>query len=207
MSFMARVVACFPLTHILFVISMTLSFIWNPSLISAIAVLFAIYGFPLLSFHLHNVFFPLKEGLTDFGVKSYNPWWGAYQIQIIFFSFPALEAVLILIPGLFSQWLRLWGSRVGRNVYFAPRFEVLDRSLLQVGDNVVFGANVAMSQHAITPRKKSLYLYVRKIEIGDGAFIGAESRIGPGVKIDAGVRLGYRTYVAAGKKLRLEKSS
>ena len=61
-----------------------------------------------------------------------------HQLQVLYSAFPALR----LVPGLYSAWLRLWGSRVGRAVYWTPQVKITDRGLLKVGDGVVFGHRV-----------------------------------------------------------------
>lgn len=47
-----------------------------------------------------------------------------------------LLIVYLLIPGIFSCWLRLWGAKVGRDVYWTTRLEIADRSLLEIGDRI-----------------------------------------------------------------------
>ena len=63
---------------------------------------------------------PLHQRLSRLSDRTYAPWWGMHQIQVLYIAIPQLEAVLRLVPGLYSQWLRLWGSKVGRRVYWTP---------------------------------------------------------------------------------------
>lgn len=165
------------------------------------------YVFPLLAFHLHQRLWPLTLGPSHLLKAAYSPWWGTHQIQLIFIAFPFLEEILRLIPGLFSFWLRLWGAKVGRNVYFAPHFRIADRSLIEIGDDVVFGYQVSVSSHIVKKSRHDLLLFVRPIRIGAGAFIGVGVVIGPGVtieantSIDGGMHL-YPNKVYAGKNRR-----
>ena len=147
----------------------------------------AIYVFPVVAFRLHNLLFPIKTGMSDLGKRGYSSWWGGHQIQLLFIAVPRLESVMTLVPGLFSLWLRAWGSRVGRGVYWTPQIEILDRSLIDVGRGVVFGHKVIASSHVVTRTKSgTLLLMVERISIGDDAFIGAGTRIGPGVTVNKG---------------------
>ncbi|AFY58317.1 hypothetical protein Riv7116_5956 [Rivularia sp. PCC 7116] len=164
----------------------SISFLWicqSPSFYSITALLFTLYGFPLLIHKIHNYFYPLEEGISYLKGKQYSPWWGSHQIQSIYISFTVLESGLRLIPGAFSFWLRLWGAKVGKNVYWTPKLEIADRSLIEIGDRVVFGQSCAVISHAIKPKKQDLMLYVKKIKIGNDVFIGAGSYLTPGVII------------------------
>jgi hypothetical protein len=180
MTLAGRLVAIFPLLHALLIGVSAVLFIQSHDLAWLGAFVFAIYFFPVLIFRIHNLFFPLNEGTYDLGEKRYNIWWTSYQLQFLFISFPLLETIWHLIPGGFSFWLRLWGSKVGKNVFWTPRVEIIDRGLLDVGDNVVVGHVAAFCSHAITPKKGKLLLIVKKVNLGAGSFIGAASQFGPG---------------------------
>ncbi len=155
----------------------------------AVAGVLVLYGLPLLSYRLLVVFSPIREGVFDLAERKFNPWWASHQIQSIFIAVPQLEAVLKLIPGVFSLWLRAWGSTVGRGVYWTPRAEFVDRGLLEIGDRVVFGHKVECFSHVIRPKGERVVLYVRRISIGSGVFLGAGTRIGPGVRVEDGTNV------------------
>ncbi|PSB05161.1 acyl transferase [Merismopedia glauca] len=179
------------------------SFVWlciEPSIFSAVALLAVFYVLPLLVYWLHHLFYPLKEGISYLEGKNYAPWWGTHQIQLIYIAFPALETILRLIPGLFSLWLRLWGAKVGQGVYWTSRLEIGDRSLLEIGDRVVFGHGIGIYSHAVKPKKDNLMLYAKRVKIGDGAFISAGCRLGPGVEIPAGAYVPVTTDLYPNQK-------
>jgi len=167
-----------------------------------LAVLAVLYLVPVACFRLHDLAWPLLEGRTRLDAPGYVPWWGAHQMQVMYTAFPALEAALRLVPGAYSAWLRLWGSRVGRGVHWTPRVEITDRSLLEVGDGVLFGHRAACYAHVVHRRAGGLVLYVRRIRIGDTVQVGAGSRLGPGAAIDAGVVLPILTDVGVGRRVR-----
>lgn len=166
-----------------------------PSLVPVAALLAVLYLVPMLAFRLHQLVLPLRPGGSRLDGQSYVPWWGSHQIQLVYIAVPQLEALLRMVPGLYSLWLRGWGSKVGRRVHWTPLVEVTDRSLLAVGDGVVFGHRAVLFGHVIRHGKQGLILYVRPVTIGDGVFIGAGSAIGPGAVIRSGARLDAETRV------------
>ena len=96
-----------------------------------------------------------------------------------------LEETLRLIPGLYSLWLRGWGSRIGKLTYWAPRTVILDRGFLDLGDHVILGAGVRLNPHVIE-RDPEPTLRLAPIKIGDGAMIGGYSLLTAGTEIAAG---------------------
>lgn len=169
--------------------------LWEHSLWGLGLCLFFLYGFPVLCYKLHSQIYPLKPGISYLQGSNYSPWWGSHQLQIIYIAFPALETWLRLVPGLFSLWLRLWGAHIGKHVYWTPSLEIADRSLLTIGDRVVFGQRVGVSSHIVKPRRDNLMLYVKPIAIGDDSFIGAGSYLGPGATIMPGSCLAARSEI------------
>lgn len=167
---------------------------------------FAVYGFPLCAFRLHKLLFPVREGFSQIDGKQYSPWWGGHQIQALYIAFPQLEAVLRLIPGAFSLWLRMWGSKVGAAVYWTPRVDIVDRNLLDIGDRVIFGDKVECFGHVIKPKHGRLMLYVKRVHVGHHAFIGAGSRIGPGVRITDGASVPVLSVLLPNQNVRKEEA-
>jgi acetyltransferase-like isoleucine patch superfamily enzyme len=187
MTWKSRLLSVFPLVHVLLILGSIAGVFLRPGVLSCFAIPASVYVFPVVAFRLHNLLFPLKTGTRDLGKREYSSWWGGHQIQLLFLAVPPLEAVLTLVPGLFSLWLRAWGSKVGRHVYWTPQVQILDRSLLEVGSGVHFGHKVITSSHVVTRTKSGrLLLMVDRITIGDNAFIGAGTRIGPGVTVGEG---------------------
>ena len=185
MTWRSRFMSIFPLVHVILILGTLAGVVVHPGVLTAFSIPVAIYVFPVVAFRLHNLLFPLKTGMSDLGKRGYSSWWGGNQIQLLFLAVPRLESVLTLVPGLFSLWIRTWGSKVGRRVYWTPQIEILDRSLLDIGSGVVFGHKVIASSHVVTRTKSGrLLLMVERIRIGDNAFIGAGTRIGPGVIVD-----------------------
>jgi hypothetical protein len=198
----ARALACFPAAWLALALAAGLWLAADPGPGRAAALVAVLYGVPVACFRAHQALWPIAEGRSRLDTPEYSPWWGAHQLQVMYSAFPALEAALRLVPGLYSAWLRLWGSRIGRRVYWTPRVDISDRSLLEVGDDVVFGHRVACYAHVVMRRGERVVLYVRRIRIGSRVLLGFACRLGPGARIDDGVALASRTDVFVGKRIR-----
>ncbi|MEH2255467.1 DapH/DapD/GlmU-related protein [Nostoc sp.] len=186
MTVISTILLFFP-TLVLMIIGTAIVYLaYSPNIFSILVVFLSIYGLPVLVYRLHEWVYPVREGISYLQSKEYSPWWGSHQIQVIYITISALEGVLRLIPGVFSCWLRLWGAKVGRDVYWTPSLEIADRSLLEIGDRVVIGHRVGIYSHIIKPRKQNLMLYVKKVKIGSNVFVGAGSNLAPGVVIGDG---------------------
>ncbi len=115
-----------PLLHLLSVVgALFLPGSWMLRVLAAVA---ALYVAPALMARIVLKAASITEGKITLGSKSFFAWWAVLQLQNLFNRLPALDELLRLVPGLYSQWLRLWGARVGRLTYWAPGTLVLDRS-------------------------------------------------------------------------------
>ncbi|HXH31465.1 MAG TPA: DapH/DapD/GlmU-related protein [Bacteriovoracaceae bacterium] len=150
-------------------------------------IIFFPYVFPLLVYRTLLAFFPYKEGGQYLGV-GYNMWNGAYKIQNFFYAFPYLERVLVLF-GFYSAWLRLWGSKIGKNVFWTSHTLIGDRQGMIVGDNALFGHGCSFISHVVHIRDGKVFLYYKPIKIGRNVFVGAGSRMGPGTTIKDNTRV------------------
>ena len=161
----AGTLACFFLPHA-----------WPWKIAAALAFL---YLLPLIPARI------LRESLRKsppeivIGSRDFLKWWACFQCQVLFLRFPALEELIRLVPGCYSLWLRLWGSRIGKLTYWAPRTCVLDRGFLDIGDNVVFGAGVKLNPHVLEKGK----LLLAPVKIGERALIGGYSLLTAGTEI------------------------
>ncbi|MBN4004348.1 DapH/DapD/GlmU-related protein [Nostoc sp. LPT] len=202
MTVISNIILFFP-TFILLLTGAAIVYLaYSPNIFSILAVFLCIYGLPVLVYRLHEWVYPVREGISYLQGKEYSPWWGSHQIQVIYIAIPVLEAVLRLIPGVFSCWLRLWGAKVGRDVYWTPGLEIADRGLLEIGDRVVIGHRVGIYSHIIKPRKQNLMLYVKKVKIGSNVFVGAGSHLAPGVVIGDGSYLPAATNLYPNQKVQ-----
>ena len=117
-------------------------------------------------------------------------WWFSAQTQILFLRFPAFEELLRLVPMCYSFWLRLWGSRIGKNVYWSPGVHIMDRPFLVIGDYAVIGYGAGFSSHYTEPNEqKAADLFFGLVEIGDRATVGGAAGMGAGSRLTAEERL------------------
>lgn len=185
MTFAGSLISAFPFAMIVLSILSLAAFAAWPGVWTLLQLLFVVYLVPPIAFRIHDMAAPLQEGVTRLDEPKYSPWWGAHQIQVFYDALPFLESLLRIIPGWYSMWLRLWGSRVGYGVHWTPRVEIPDRALMDIGNRVVFGHKVECYAHLIRMKGADMKLLVRKISIGNNVFIGAGTRMGPGAKIPA----------------------
>jgi hypothetical protein len=175
----------FPLAHLSALVAIAFSNF--PVWARVSAVLGVLFILPPLLRRLVHALAPLPAGKISIESGGFLSWWATAQFQIIFNRLPMIEELLRMIPGVYSSWLRLWGSRIGRLTYWAPGMVVLDREYLDLGDDVVFGAGVRLNGHVILRnRQGNLELAVAPIKIGSGAAIGGYSLLTAGTEIAPG---------------------
>ena len=195
MTLAGRMISFFPALILSLAGATILWFSFRPSPLQPLILLVILYLLPPLSCRLHQLIFPIKKSLSNLSEAKYSPWWGVHQIQLLYFAIPQLEAILRIIPGAYSAWLRLWGSRIGKQVYWTPNIEITDRHLLDIGDRVLLGHRCKFLGHVIKPKGETMILFTRTIKIGNDVFVGAGSRIGPGAVIPDGSYLPVLTDV------------
>ena len=148
-----------------------------------------LYLFPAVAGRLILLAAKIPEGQIRIGSRSFFAWWSVFQFQVLFCRIPTLEEVVRLIPGLYSQWLRLWGSRIGRFTYWSPGTLITDRSFLSIGDDVVFGAGVRLNAHVMAPDKTGrMQLILARVTVGDRAMVGGYCLLTSGTEIAADER-------------------
>jgi len=117
-------------------------------------------------------------------------WWATSQLNVLFIRFPVFEELLKLFPGIYSNWLRIWGARIGRLVYWGPRMQIMDRSFLEVGDDAMIGYGVSLTAHFVSRTKAGdLELILASPQIGARAILGGLSGLAPGAGVAEGEML------------------
>jgi acetyltransferase-like isoleucine patch superfamily enzyme len=149
-----------------------------------LAGLLLLYLIPPLAARILLWLVPIREGRIPIGRRDFFVWWALLNLQVIFCRFPALEEGLRLVPGLYGTWLRLWGARIGRLIYWAAGLRILDRSFLRIGDGVIFGAGVRLNPHVLAQNeKKEMELILATVVLGDRALVGGYSLLTAGTEI------------------------
>jgi len=154
-----------------------------------------IYLLPPFLCRLTSLFF--KHNKTHFNDDDgfYFYWWFTVQLQVVFLRFPFLEELLRMVPTLYSNWLRLWGAKVGKNIYWSARVSILDRPFLEIGDLVVFGYGVNISSHSVKTINNKSELILSNIIIGSKAMLGGVSMMTTGARLGKGEFLPGKNYL------------
>jgi hypothetical protein len=174
----------FPLAHLSALVAIVFANLPVWTRIAAVLALLLILP-PLLARLVHALV-PLPPGKISIESGGFLSWWATAEFQVIFNRLPMIEELLRMIPGLYSVWLRLWGSRIGRLTFWAPGMVVLDREYLDLGDDVVFGAGVRLNGHVIMRNRQGrLELAIGPIKIGSRAAVGGYSLLTAGAEIAA----------------------
>lgn len=189
MTLGGKLISFFPLFYLLAIGGYLFKMFTHFESIDPFVFLFLVYLMPLLFHRIHFYFFPFTDGHWDLSEKKYNPWWASHMFQFPFIACPWIESLIHFVPGLYSVWLRMWGSKIGKGVYWTPRIEIVDRGLIEVGDRAVFGHISAMCSHMVAEIEGKPCLVIKKIIIGEKVFVGADSQLGPGVIVPPKTKL------------------
>ncbi len=176
---------CLPLLHGL-TVGLVVGIAWAPMgwrIASGLAVL---YLAPALLARITLLVSPICEGQIRVGSRAFFTWWMLANLQMLFCRLPMLEEIIRMVPGLYSLWLRLWGARIGRLTYWGAGLQILDRSFLRIGDDVVFGAAVRLNPHVLSRNAQGeMELTLASIVVGDRTMVGGYSLLTAGTEIAA----------------------
>ena len=158
-----------------------------------------------------NLLLSMKTDLSCYDNSWYSPGGGSLKRIVWYFANALfLKSALIPVPSIKVRILRLFGAKIGKGVMIKPGVNVKYPWLLEIGnytwigenvwiDNlarVKIGSNVCISQGAMllcgnhNYKKPTFDLIVGKITLEDGAWIGAESVVCPGVTAHSHAVLG-----------------
>ncbi len=160
---------------------------WERVWIRCLSGIGCLYLLPPVVARIFGIIMPIKRSRIAVGSREYFTWWALANMQMIFCRLPFLEELLRLIPGVYSNWLRLWGAKIGCLTYWAAGTKILDRQCLEVGNNVVFGAGVRINAHVLVKNDAGqLELLLAPIKIGDNVIVGGYSLLTTGTEIANG---------------------
>ncbi len=174
-----------PLLHVL-TVAAAVGIAWGPLSWRLGGGVILLYIMPALAARIVLALAPITEGRIQVGTGVFFAWWALANLQMLFSRLPMLEELLRLVPGLYSLWLRLWGAQIGRLTYWGAGLRILDRSFLQIGDNVVFGAAVRLNPHVLARNERGeIELILATIAIGDRSVVGGYSLLTAGSELAA----------------------
>ncbi len=176
---------CLPLLHAITTLGIGF-YPWGGIWWRVLAALGVLFIAPALAARIIVQGFPLRSTAINPGSIDFFKWWAMLNLQVLFCRLTILEETMRLVPALYSAWLRLWGSKIGRLVYWAPGTLILDRSFLSIGDDVIFGAGVRLSPHVMMRNKQGkMKLLLAPVKIGSRAVVGAYSLLTAGTELPA----------------------
>ncbi|MFC4082206.1 Pls/PosA family non-ribosomal peptide synthetase [Amycolatopsis samaneae] len=129
---------------------------------------------------------PLTAGIRP---GRYRLWGRAYlriwaaQLVLSISPLTTLSGSPLLAP-----YLRLLGARVGRRTTIATHLLGLP-GLVRVGDDATVGYGVVLNPWRVADG----WVFVDRVEIGPGAFVGNNSVLEPGARLGAGAALGEQS--------------
>lgn len=153
-------------------------------------LLLNLYIVPPLSYRFAAIFFPIKNGLSYLGDKyTVSGWAVAQRFQVLYHNLEFLERILKMIPEFYSAWLRLWGSTVGKGIYWTPHTRIADRTHLVIGDGVLIGNASYLSPHVVKKKDNRYLLFLRPIILKNNSLVGTHCTLGPGSILEEGQSL------------------
>jgi len=138
----------------------------------------------------------LREGEFDSASPEIFKW---LFINAFFLAVKVAFMDFILLTPYCALFYRFLGAKMGRNVAINSK-NVMDISLLEIGDNAMIGGNATVIAHSF--ERDGLKL--KKVKIGKNVIIGLNAVILPGVHIGdnaviaAGAIVPKNTHVPAG---------
>jgi hypothetical protein len=190
-----RLVSFFPFFYFALIVGLMMAWVQTHEWIFVVALPVATYILPVTLFRLFNALAPMREGFFDLSERKYNPWWTSHMLQFPFIALPWLESLLHFVPGLYTLWLRAWGSQIGKGVYWTPRTEIVDRSMMIVGDQCIIGHQSLFVAHLVEVKNGRPILFVKKIKIGNYCLVSADAQLGPGANIADGTKLKLKSRI------------
>ena len=155
-------------------------------------VLFLIFWIYLLPPFLYRLWVEVRgknEGHFEIDSPEYITWWVGLQFQALYSRFTFLEEILKFVPMLYSGWLRLWGAKLGKAIYWSPQVLILDRGLVAIGDFVIIESGATIGDNC------RLY---GQVYVGKNVVIGSDSIVYAGVKIYNDCQIGERCILQSG---------
>ena len=197
---MQALIALFPSALIVLNVWSIAAFWSSPGPVSALAAFSTLYLAAPIAQRLFETVRPLNETVEAVDEGRLTAWRAARQFQAYYDALPFLEALLRLVPGAYSLWLRLWGAQIGYGVQWPAQMEIHDRSLLEVGNRVTLEPGCVISASAVRRNETGRWVLVKRVRLGDRAVIGQ------GAQLDAGARVPRGMNVPAGLRLRVNET-
>ncbi|BAU28519.1 non-ribosomal peptide synthetase-like protein [Aneurinibacillus soli] len=135
-----------------------------------------------------------KEGEYRLWGSYYFRWWLVRRIQ-------ALVPVHFLVGTPWIAWYyRLMGAKVGKNCYIGTQ-HLHSFDVIQIGDDCSIGLDAQMLGYTVENGR----LIIRKIEIGNGCYVGSHAVISPGVVMKDEAQLSDQSLASFGDTIDVKE--
>lgn len=152
-----------------------------PSVAAGSALIFCwVYLTPPLVARLILLAFGRIEGRFETKDREFWIWYFVSQLQVMYLRFPFLEEILRAVPWAYSNWLRLWGAKIGKHTYWSPKVTIMDRSHLRIGDSVIVGYGAGFTSHHLNKTESDIELVLKAPVVGNNVVLGGLSGMTPG---------------------------
>lgn len=152
----------------------------------AFLVLAWIYLLPPILVRSIYFIFGKPNGTYTVHDRGFWVWYFGAQMQSLYLRFAFLEEILRSFPLLYSNWLRLWGAQIGKNIYWAPCVRVIDRTHLKIDDLVLVGYGASFTGHHLNLVNGEMKLVVAAPHVEERSVLGGMSGMSPGSVVSKG---------------------
>ncbi len=142
---------------------------------------------------LHILRWKPHTGATP--IHSFRIWYW-YNHNGLVFAFNTVFGRFARLTNVYNWYLRGMGAKIGKNVVFNTQ-HVYDLDLIEVGDNVVIGANASILGHVGEKGR----LVREAVKIGNNCTVGQYTNIFPGVTLGDNCHVGAMSLVPKGSTL------
>jgi len=154
-------------------------------------------AFTLVVLKVLRLVLPMKEGIYSYAEEPLAAFaWNLYGYLCITHLNLFYDKILLPIP-FRKPFFQLMGARIGRGIVPISG-QLLDPHLISLGANAHIGEDALLTPHAVTSDNR---LYVKRIEIGENAMIGAKSVLMPGVRVGKGAMVNAMSLVTTNTEI------
>ena len=172
--------------------------------LSLFADLVLFYGFlvmwTLVALKGLRVVFPFREGIYSYATHPLETYLWTLQAFLCITNLNLFYENALVLPPLRKVFYQLLGARMGKGI-ISIGGRLGDPSLITVEENVIIGDEALLLPHAIGVDETGDVLILGKIEVKQGAIIGARATIMPGVTIGEHSMVKAMSLVAMNTKI------
>lgn len=190
--------AFYPSLKIVTLLALIICYIKSLSFFYIILIIFTAFVLTPLLYRTMKLIYGESNGKVLIGkyAKRGSMWVIGFHLQQFYTSFRFFERFMILVPGMYSMWLRLWGADIGQKIIWTPQSLIVDRPHVKIGDKSLIGNYSYISAHYIKKIENKYYLIISNVDIGSNCVLSYRCTIAPGSTVEDKVFMeaGSSTY-------------